>query len=307
MPSKSNSKLSPLIRAILDTIVYADVFDYPLTKQQIHRYLTGLCAPPELVFDQLKKMGPPDGILQNIGQYTLLVGRENIVKTRVLREKVAARLWPAALRYGKLIAGLPFVRMVAVTGSLAMNNVDENGDIDYLIVTANGRLWLCRLLVLGVVWLAARERVSLCPNYLITERALEISNHSLYAAHEFAQMVPVAGLEVYLQMRQKNPWVNDYLPNATGAPGRGNWQAENEKTSLLRRLSEKILLTPAGTRVEAWEMRRKVRKLSLENNDNPETLFNADICKGHSNRHGQRTEKNLNERLDQLILKVKNE
>ena len=42
-----------LEEAILHTVDYADLFDYPLTAQQIHRYLTGCLAPVELVEQRL--------------------------------------------------------------------------------------------------------------------------------------------------------------------------------------------------------------------------------------------------------------
>ena len=306
MTAKLNPEISPLMRAILNTIVYADIFDYPLTIAQIHRYLTGVRAAPESVSEQLEALDWKAGILNRIGEYYLLTGRENIVNIREQREQTAARLWPQALRYGRIIAGLPFVRMVAVTGSLAMNNAGDQGDIDFLIVTANDRVWLCRLLVLCVVRLAAWQKVNLCPNYLVSERALEIPTRSLYAAHEFTQMVPLAGLDIYQEMRRLNPWFKNFLPNADSNP------TQTEICDLplshpagLRKLLEMLLSSPIGNWLERWEARRKIRKLSRENGGNPEAIFNTDICKGHSNRHGQSTEMVLNERLTRLSLTPK--
>jgi hypothetical protein len=37
---------------------------------------------------------------------------------------VASRMWPQAARYAQAIARLPFVRLVALTGALTMDNVD---------------------------------------------------------------------------------------------------------------------------------------------------------------------------------------
>jgi hypothetical protein len=305
MITRSHPETTSLTRAILNTIVYADIFDYPLTSAQIHRYLTGMRAAPESVFKQLEALGRQPGVLISIGEYYLLSGRENIVDIRKQREQTAARLWPLALRYGRMIAALPFVRMLAVTGSLAMNNAGERGDIDFMIVTANDRVWLCRLLVLGVVRLAAWQKVNLCPNYLISERALGISPRNLYAAHEFTQMVPLAGLDTYHEMRRLNPWFKSFLPNADGFPPQAEaCDLQTSHPSGLRRLLEILLAGRLGNWLERWEARRKIRKLSFENSDNPEAIFNTDICKGHSNRHGQNTEMVLNERLTRLSLKA---
>ena len=39
-----SGQLTPLEYAILATVAYADVFDYPLTLLQLHRYLHSLAA-----------------------------------------------------------------------------------------------------------------------------------------------------------------------------------------------------------------------------------------------------------------------
>jgi hypothetical protein len=304
MANFSNPENLLLKDAILNTIAYADVFDYPLSAAQVQRYLTGLQASPETVSARLERLSGDGNILRRVDDYYLLAGREHIVETRQRRQAVAQRLWPKARRYGRLIANLPFVRMLAVTGSLAMDNAEGQGDIDYMIVTVKGRVWLCRLLVLGVVRLAAWQKVNLCSNYLVAEDVLEIPARNLYSAHEFAQMIPLAGADVYENMRRLNPWVKDFLPNADGSPG-----PAPEKTSIskLRGLLEKLLLSPLGERLERWEMERKVRKLARQNSGNPEAVFNAGMCKGHADRHGQRTELLLNERLARLALETRSE
>ena len=277
--------LSPLERAIGRTVAYADLFDYPLTVPEIHRYLDGLRATPGEVAAALAQGHLLPGRLDSRAGYFFLPGREETVAIRQERARIARRLWPQALGYGRLMARLPFVRMVSVTGSLAMDNAGEQADIDYLIVTEHGRLWLARLLVIGVVRLAAGRGVVLCPNYLVSERALRFPNPNIYTAHELVQMVPLSGRAIYRRIREVNAWSHRFLPNALGPPrdltggGRG---------SLAQRLAELPLRTPLGAWLDRWEMGRKVAKFRQENPAASEARFSRDCCKGHFTGHSQR-------------------
>lgn len=302
MQKAADIERSSLSLAILHTVAYADVFDYPLTEAELHRYLTGLAASPESIRQALCDDAFLRARLKRLDEYIFLAGREQIVARRARRERIAARLWPQARRYGRLIAALPFVRMVAVTGSLAMDNVDEGADLDYLVVARSGRLWLCRALILALGRLAELQGLRLCPNYIISERALEFPDQSLYSAHELAQMVPLAGLEVYERIRALNPWVRRFLPNTQDAPARAVPAAGNGPSLALQAVLEALLLGPAADRLERWEMERKIRKLRAENGDNPEASFSVDLCKGHFNRHGQKTEYLLQQKLEGLSL-----
>jgi hypothetical protein len=109
--------------------------------------------------------------------------------------------------------------MVALTGSLAVRNVDSDADYDYFVVTAHGRVWLARLLMVqNVVKPAARRGDEVCPNYILAENALELPSRDLYHAHELAQMIPLYGLPVYQRLLQANRWLEKFLPNAGAFP-----------------------------------------------------------------------------------------
>jgi hypothetical protein len=273
-----------LLHSIFRTLAYSDVFDYPLTAGEIHRYLTATKASPEEIDRALAQ----EHLFTRVGDYFTLPGREEIVATRQRRFAVAKRLRPKAVRYGRILARLPFVRMVAVTGSLAMSNTDEGKDIDYMIVTVPGRLWMCRLLSLVVARVARLEGVSLCPNYLLTTRALKLEEHSLYVAHELAQMIPLSGMDVYREIFRRNRWVTDYLPNAAGQPERPSFGKPLQTPSFLQRVLEVFLSLPLGNWLEKWEMDRKIARLTREQSASSESYFSADVCKGHIDRHGEK-------------------
>src|SRR5205823_2298067 len=101
---------------IVQTVAYADVFDYPLTADEVHRYLVGVSASRGSVRSALSMPRLVPDILARNGRYFSLAGRESTVETRRVRAAAAAEYWRRAVRYGHLIGNLPFVRMVAVTG-----------------------------------------------------------------------------------------------------------------------------------------------------------------------------------------------
>jgi hypothetical protein len=137
--------LDSLPQAILHTVAYSDVFDYPLTVGEIHRYLTGVKASSEEV---VRAVGE-EGVVTRIGNYFTLPGREEIVHIRIQREARSRELMPRAIQYGRILGSLPYVRMVALTGSLAVLNISGNHDFDYMLVTEPGRLWTARALAVS--------------------------------------------------------------------------------------------------------------------------------------------------------------
>jgi hypothetical protein len=281
--------------AMVQAVAYADVFDFPLTVAEVHRFMVGVRADARAVERALGDARSLPAPLARAGAYVTLEGREAIVERRRECDALAAAMWPKARRYGRLIARLPFVRMVAVTGALAVDNVQRGADIDYLVVTEPGRLWLCRALIIALVRAAALADDVVCPNYLLSTRALELQERSLYTAHELVQMVPLAGAPVYEAMRRLNGWSEQFLPNAAPpAP------APDLPPGPLRRAAEGLLRTRAAGLVERGEMSRKVRKFTAQHGAGAETAFCADWCKGHFGGHGQRTLDAFAERLRAL-------
>lgn len=277
--------LSDLEEAVVQAVAYSDIFDYPLTAREIHRYLMNLAVAYDEVDDHLSSGRLVPGYLSSRKGFFTLPGRESIVETRLQRAGQAREDWGHAYRYGRIIASLPFVRMVAVTGELAMDNVGPASDIDYFVITEPGRLWLSRLMIVAVVRYAALRGLEICPNYLLSEHALEFDDRNCYTAHEVAQMVPISGLETYRRLRDLNPWVEEHLPNAAGPP---RYLETPVYWRPFRRLVETLLRTPIGARLEHWEMDRKIRKLAGDNPELPETAYSPDRCKGHVDGHGER-------------------
>jgi hypothetical protein len=282
-----------LKNAILSTLAYSDIFDHPLTIDEIHRFLV-IPARKEDVASCLKELS----MLSQSREYYFLPGRQDLVQIRVRRESLSRKAYERACWYGRLLGGLPFVRMVALTGSLAMSNSEQAGDYDYMLVAAQGRVWTARIFALLLNKFANVFGETICPNLIVAETVLEWKIHNLYSAHEIVQMILIAGRSVYNDLRVVNNWVLEYLPN---------WEIDretnlNEQTSILKKLAEYILSGKLGDRFEAWEMNRKITKFSIQNGYGIETNFNADMCQGNFDHHGAWTMQQYQDRLETLGL-----
>jgi hypothetical protein len=272
-------------RAVLQTLAYADVFDYPLSEAEVHRYLIGARATREEAASALTWLQDAGAIEARHGWYTL-PGRDALAEVRRSREEHARRLWPRARSYARTIGALPFVRFVGVSGALAVDNVCADADIDYFIVTEGGRLWTARALIVALVRLARRRGDVICPNYLVSERAIELGDRNLFTAHELTQLVPIVGRATYTRLRKSNAWAIQFLPNASGPPRPA--QVSNRDRGRIRAAAEWLGRSAPGRWVERWERERKVRRFERGSTSASEASFGPDWCKGHFGQHGHR-------------------
>src|SRR2546430_3702698 len=96
--SSTDQGRAALERAIVQAVAYADVFDYPLTADEIHRYLVGVPASRGGVRNVLASGSPSE--LSRCGRFFTLIGRESAVETRRARAASAADYWRRAVHYG---------------------------------------------------------------------------------------------------------------------------------------------------------------------------------------------------------------
>ncbi len=286
--------------AILRTVVYADLFQFPLTKRELHHYLI---ADQPFSMGQLEQTLTTSAFLKAAleyhQEYVICAGKHSLLATRDARERASLALWCSALVYGEWLARLPFVRMVALTGALAVRNAsDSDDDLDYVLVTSAGRVWLARAFAILLVRLAKQRGVVVCPNYVLAESALAQQKRDLFMAHEVAQMVPLYGAQLYETMCAENSWVKDYLPNAQFP-----YYAEAERIPglgwrLLKQAAEWALGGKIGEALEAWEYKRKLQRFADElKTPHSAAVLDDQHVKGHFKDHGHPIMQQYEQRL----------
>lgn len=280
--------------AILRTLIYADIFSYPLNSDEIWRYLIYHEPTTRLDIEQtLACSAYLQTVITKHQNYYALTEHENTIHERIHRENIAQSLIPNALRYGRWLAAIPFVRMVTLTGSLAMHNpCSADDDYDYLLVTRPGRVWFARGVAVLLVRLVRLRGHELCPNYVTSTNQLLQQQRDIFMAHEMTQMKPIFGQKWYEHMLAENDWTRDYLPNATAIT------FAEQAPPMWKAWLEFGLAGWLGNRIEQWEFERKRRKFTQQiQSERSAALIDSDNAKGHFEDHGHQIVERYRQRL----------
>jgi len=168
-------------------------------------------------------------IYHNFFEYPLTrleLPAKGLISSRILRKKNSLKKIQIARKVSRLLKKIPFIKMIAITGSLSMFNAKDSSDIDLMVVTRKERLWTTRLLSILLLtlcgikmrrWGDKNEKNKICINIWIDESALTWvkNDRNFYTAHEIAQIIPLFDREnVYQKFLNKNSWLKEYWPNS---------------------------------------------------------------------------------------------
>lgn len=189
--------LSLLSKNILQTIIYYDIFNFPLTSFEIWKYL--IAEKSFALGEVVEKLDSEElkGKIEGYRGFYFLAGRKELVGRRIQNDKNSVAKFKIAEKATKWLRFVPFVRMIAVTGTLAMKNCEKDSDIDLFVVLEKGRIFTGRLLVTGLVHLLRKRRYGkkiknrICLNYFVATDRLEIQRKDLFAANEYSFIYPI--------------------------------------------------------------------------------------------------------------------
>lgn len=198
--------------AVLRSVVYASLFDYPLTLAQLEASLVGVRAERSAIASWCRDSDLLQTAVEHRDGFYFPAGRADLVPTRSRREALSRGLLQRDRRILSLVAGLPFVRMVALSGSLAHLNAEGSADLDLFVITAPHRVWGVTVATLLVAKLLG-WRKHVCMNYVVSEEAMAIEPRDLFSANQIIHLRPITGRRVFERFVNANPFVRDFYPN----------------------------------------------------------------------------------------------
>ena len=212
-------------QSILKTIIFFDLFNYPLTDMEILRYLDLKCD-----YEDLKgELSNMTDILENKNSMYFLKGRSEIYEIRMKRYNYADRKFRRAKLIAKIFKFIPWIKMIAIGNIIGSENLKDDSDIDFFIITEKNRIWISRLFtvfIIKVLNLRPQEnnsRDKICLSFFISEEDLNLKrfmikddfkNQDSYFLFWLADLFPIYNPHnLYEKLIDTNTWIYNSLPN----------------------------------------------------------------------------------------------
>lgn len=257
---------------ILQTLAYFDVFGYPLTREEIFRFIY-------TEGKEVKEGTEFFNILQDLDSkegYYFLPGRGEIVEKRQRNIWFVESKMKRALRGIKKLARVPFVRAVFVCNTVAGVGVEESSDIDVFIITKKGRIFLARAVATFYLGLFNMRRTKrkiknkICLSFYVADNNLNLQSvafeNDVYLMYWLAQLIPVYDPDnLFGSLQKANTWVKKYLPNAFQSYNLiPRWKVESGKVgSGIKRFLEKIWIGNYGDLMEKQAKGMQLNKMKM--------------------------------------------
>ena len=250
--------LSEIKENILAALAYFDLFSYPLTRTEVFLFLRKKYNYE--LFDNALKCLLECGIVHQFDRFYTLRNDHYLVVRRNDGNKKASELIKTAGKIGNMLIKFPYVRGIAISGSLSKNFADDFSDIDLFIITAKDRLWIARTLMhcfKKLTFLVNKEHY-FCMNYYIDEQELEIAEKNIYTAIEIGTLIPLQGDIVFEKFYTANAWTRDFLPNKNIRIA----SAMPLKTNVFKNLIEYLLNNSFGNALDGLLMKITAKRWS---------------------------------------------
>ncbi len=261
---------------VLKTLLYSDIFDYPLSKEEIWKFLISPTKQDKK--EILGCLNAKNTFFESINSLFFIKGRKNIVNIRREREKYSLRKIIFAKEIIQKLTIIPTVYFIGISGALAMRNSEKDDDIDLFVVAAGNCVWTTRLLMiiflsfLGAYRKKKDKNVSnkICLNMLIDENVLSFpkQRHDLYTAHEVSQIMPIFNRnKTYEKLLTSNVWIKEFLPNVFEKRPKMPFVS---KTSLINKsancLFRVLAIEFVARNIQLWYMKKNITKETVSNN-----------------------------------------
>lgn len=247
-------------KSILRTLLYSDLFDFPLSQDELYYYLnTQKTISRSQMLVSIAKLGTK--IIYKNGYYCLSGKEMTVIKRKGMQVDYQAKV-ASARTITRLLRHIPSVLFIGISGSVAVGNAKKQDDIDLFIITSEKSIFATRLICLTFLSILGKRRKrqetdtsgKICLNMFIDTSVLstEKSRQDIYTAREIAQLFPLFERSgTYSKFLSANTWIGSFLPHAI--EGRTDTNYLKVKSSFLWNVS---LVESLARSLQIWIIKR---------------------------------------------------
>lgn len=206
---------------LINTLLYSDVFDYPLRKDEIWKHLI---SPKKISKNNFTEELLKTKSITLRNDFFCILKNEKNIKKRLIREKESLLKIDLAKKIAKKLSIVPWILLIGISGSLALKNAKKEDDIDFFVITSKNSLWKTRFFMILILKALGAHRGKnskkitnkICLNLIISEDAISFpkERRDLYTAHEIVQIMPILNRDqTFEKFLKANDWVKKYMPN----------------------------------------------------------------------------------------------
>ncbi|OGC46516.1 hypothetical protein A2V49_00505 [candidate division WWE3 bacterium RBG_19FT_COMBO_34_6] len=203
--------------SIQQTLSYSSLFKYPMSFYQLSMFLISRKEYDFQFFIKSLRRLVKKKHIKAIRAKFFLSGIRPV--SWELRDKYSEELVKDSYRYLTLLKAVPWIKLVAITGSVAANNAVKDDDIDVFIITDKSRLWLSRFFVYLILKninkyaQGGEGNRKFCCNLMVDDSATRWpkNKQNIFVAREILGMVPIFDKDnEYFKFIHENQWALDF-------------------------------------------------------------------------------------------------
>ncbi len=229
------SDYKELEEAVIKTLCWFDIFDYPLKRDEVFDYLI---IDKKTDYDNfLSCIESSDYLKKNTKNkegFICLKERDidELIRYRTEKEKLSDAKIKKAFRFIKFFRFIPYIKFISVCNDLGYRNANYNSDIDLFIITDKGKIWTVRFFVVGILKVlnlrpkfdfknskSYKRKDRIDANFFITTDAMDMESLSInffdiYLFYWVNQMMVAYDRgRYYDEFLNKNLWTENFLSN----------------------------------------------------------------------------------------------
>ena len=301
--------MSETTQNIIKTITFFDLCSFPLTPLEVWKYLP-IKQDFQTTQNNITELVKLGRLEQQAGFY-FLPEHSNLIIERQKRYSGTFLKYRRARRVAKLLAILPWIKLICLVNQKGPHNLRANGDLDFFIVCQGKRIWLTRWFSVGLLKLFNLRpqpnniKNKICLSFLVDTDNLNLqpfllplaeSNQDWVFIYYLANFAPLLNRDnTWTKFLSANHWLTQILPN----------NISNEEWPQLEVTAKACplfyLFNPLEKLIKKIQLLILPSQLKNKMNQGTEVVINDGVLKLHSGDRRQDFNQNFQDKLEQIL------